>query len=87
MVADEGDNSVLLEAQRLQLVQQLPDVVIPVRKIPTIISCLNARAWVDSDNLCLRRSPRAKRRKNSREAWVKGMSWAAPWKDERGAYV
>ena len=55
MVADEGDDSVFLEAQRLQLVQQLPDVVIPAPKIPRlyhVLRCLNARASVDSNNLC-----------------------------------
>ena len=52
MVADEGDDSVFLEAQRLQLVQQLPNVVIPAPKIPRlyhVLRCLNARASVDSN--------------------------------------
>ena len=77
MVADEGDDSVLLEAQRLQLVQQLPDVVIPAPKIPRlyhVLRCLNARASVDSNNLCPENT------ENCRENSQGGMGE----KDERG---
>ena len=68
MVADEGDDSVLLEAQRLQLVQQLSNVIIPAPKIPRlyhVLSCLKARARVDSDNLSAQKTPRENCRENS----------------------